>query len=275
MARVVEEHLEFSHQTKLLISLVILIGLVANWLPHLDTLAQAYLFDTINSNAIVFAVVRTLNGVISVVQSAEVGIGVAGISIGEIFDPVNDLIERFSGLLLITLTALGIQQVILLFSVSLVLKIIFSVITLTTLLVLWTKPAYWAPLFRICLFIILLRFLLVAEVGFVWLFDWLYFDATGQQALSVLEASTRVVESIKETFTNIDLSDLIFGSDTPAITSEDLGSTITTSIVTLIVGMLFKSLFIPIGTLWLGFKSIGLLANKPSHIVIQGDKRID
>jgi hypothetical protein len=102
--------------------------------------------------------------------------------------------------------------------------------------------------------IVLLRFLLTLEVGFVWLFDWLYFNATGQEALSVLEASARVVETIKESITSINITELIFGTDTPTLGSEDIGTQISESVVTLIVGMLFKSIFIPVGTVWVGYQ---------------------
>ena len=55
-------------------------------------------------NALVtFAVARTLNGVISAAQGTEValepgGVGVV-LSVGEVLDPINDLIERFSAVI--------------------------------------------------------------------------------------------------------------------------------------------------------------------------------
>jgi hypothetical protein len=236
------------------LTLCVLLALVGNWLPQLDVLAQTYLSDTIGSNVIVFGVVRTLNGVISIVQSAEVGVGIAGVGIGEIFDPVNDLIERFSGLLLVTLTALGIQQVILLFTTSLAMKILFTLFAGVVLLLLWWKPMALRFWLHLALVIFLLRFLLSLQVGFVWIFDQLYFNATGEEALSVLEASAQVIQTIKDSITDINISQLIFGDRTPALSSEDIGTRLSTSVVTLIVGMLFKSVFIPLGTLWFGYK---------------------
>lgn len=246
----------YNNSLKALFSVLLLVALGCNWWPLVDELAQAYLSDTIASNAIVFGVVRTLNGIISVVQSAEIGIGVAGVTIGEIFDPVNDLIERFSSLLLVTLTALGIQQVLLIFTASLVLKIVFTCAALVAAIWLWwpmQRPS-WA--LRIFMVLVLLRFLLTLQVGIVWLFDWLYFDATGEQALSVLQATTQVLESIKQTLTTIDLGELIFGNNSPKLESEDIGARISSSVVTLIVGMLFKSILIPVGSLWLGYKAV-------------------
>jgi len=188
------------------------------------------------------------------VQSAEIGVGVASVHLGEILDPVNDLIERFSGLLLVTLTALGIQQVILLFTTSVALKIVFTVFAAMLTLVLWRFESFTSIWIRVAITVFLLRFLLTLEVGLVWLFDWLYFNATGEQALSVLEATTQVVQNIKDTLTNLDISKLIFGSKTPELQAEDIGTRLSTSVVTLIVGMLFKSILIPIGTLWSGYK---------------------
>ncbi len=60
-----------------------------------------------------YAITRTFNGVISVAQGTEiavqpVGIGVT-ISAGQILDPLNDLIERFSWLVLAASASLGLQ----------------------------------------------------------------------------------------------------------------------------------------------------------------------
>jgi hypothetical protein len=65
----------------------------------------------------VFAVARTLNGVISAAQGTEValepgGVGVV-LSVGEILDPINDLIERFSAVMLIAASSLGLQALLL------------------------------------------------------------------------------------------------------------------------------------------------------------------
>lgn len=253
MAPTVERGLSLS--VKLALSFFISGVLLLNWLPQLDALAQNYLTDTISSNAIVFAVVRSLNGIISVVQSAEVSVGVASVDIGEIFDPVNDLIERFSGLLLVTLTALGIQQVLLLFTASLAMKIAFTLAAIVALILLWWHKFQQAFFLRLMLVFCLLRFLLAMQVGFVWLFDSLYFNATGEQALSVLEASAQVIETLKESITKIDLAKLFFGDNAAQdLESDDVGALISTSVVTLIVGMLFKSILIPIASLWAGLQ---------------------
>ncbi len=257
--------MQLNHATRVLITLAILLVITTNWLPQIDLIAQQFLSDSISSNAIIFGVVRTLNGVISVIQSTDIGIGIASVSIGEILDPVNDLIERFSALLLVTLTALGIAQVLLLLTLSLPVKIIFTAVAFACGLSLWLKPNWFPRLLKWALLIIFIRFIFVLQVGVVWLFDWLYFDATGEAAVSVLEATIRVAENLKESIENINIGELIFGADIPALKNEDLGAQISSSVVTLIVGMLFKSIIIPVGTLWLGYKAVARAFTSNNH----------
>lgn len=75
-------------------------------------------FDALFGRALAsFALARALNGIISVVQGTEVAVAPAGVGVtltpGEILDPVNDLVERFSWIMLAATVSLGIQQVML------------------------------------------------------------------------------------------------------------------------------------------------------------------
>jgi hypothetical protein len=66
---------------------------------------------------ITFALARALNGVISAVQGTELALQPAGVGVtltpGEVLDPVNDLVERFSWIMLGATLSLGVQQVLL------------------------------------------------------------------------------------------------------------------------------------------------------------------
>ena len=58
-----------------------------------------------------------LNGVISVAQGTELALEPAGVGVtftpGELLDPINDLIERFSWVMLLSSISLGVQQTLL------------------------------------------------------------------------------------------------------------------------------------------------------------------
>lgn len=66
----------------------------------------------------VYAMARGLNGVISVAQGTEVSVEPLGVGLtlapGQILDPLNDLVEQFSSVLLLASASLGIQKIVLL-----------------------------------------------------------------------------------------------------------------------------------------------------------------
>ena len=85
--------------------------------PFIDQRAEGNYESLFQRALVTFALARTLNGVISVVQGTELALQPAGVGLtltpGEILDPVNDLVERFSWIMLGATVSLGIQQVLL------------------------------------------------------------------------------------------------------------------------------------------------------------------
>jgi hypothetical protein len=86
-------------------------------LDGLDAPGRDYVEASLKRALLTFGVARTLNGVISVAQGTEIALQPAGLGMtltpGEILDPVNDLIERFSSIVLLAATSLGVQRVLL------------------------------------------------------------------------------------------------------------------------------------------------------------------
>jgi hypothetical protein len=92
---------------------------------------------------VTFALARTINGVISVVQGTEIALQPAGVGVtltpGEILDPVNDLVERFSWVMMGATISLGVQNVLLDISAWWVIQ------ALVTLLAAWLLIRLWYP----------------------------------------------------------------------------------------------------------------------------------
>lgn len=88
---------------------LIVLMLILSSLADFRVLGEERLDDASNRAIAAFAVARTLNAVISVIQEMQVGVSL-GISTtlqpGQILDPLNDLIERFSTAALIAATLL-------------------------------------------------------------------------------------------------------------------------------------------------------------------------
>ena len=102
---------------KWLLAALVLAALVLSVLTSVDGIAEREFEKTFQRAFVTFALARTLNGVISVVQGTELALQPAGVGVtltpGEILDPVNDLVERFSWIMLGATLSLGIQQVLL------------------------------------------------------------------------------------------------------------------------------------------------------------------
>ena len=96
--------------------LLIAAAAAAAWGPQVDAFAESQVEAGLQRALVAFALARALNGVISVAQSTEVALQPAGIGVavnpGELLDPVNDLVEQFSTVMLMAAGSLGLQRLL-------------------------------------------------------------------------------------------------------------------------------------------------------------------
>ena len=96
---------------------ILIIGIAVTAITGIaDDASQAYAEQALKRALTTYAVARTLNGVISVAQGTEVALEPGGVGVmltpGQILDPVNDLVERFSSVMLVAASSLGLQLII-------------------------------------------------------------------------------------------------------------------------------------------------------------------
>jgi len=147
-----------------------LLALGLAWSGVADRVGEQSLEAGLQRALIAFGLARTLNGVISVVQGPEVAVQPAGIDVnlapGEILDPVNDLVERFSWVMLVASTALGVERLLLEVlawpGVTLAIGLLFGLLAAAQ----WLRSGWLAQkrgwLLRLALFVLVLRFLVPA-----------------------------------------------------------------------------------------------------------------
>ena len=94
-----------------LIAGIALVGLA--WSGSLDRPSQDYVGASLLDAGIIYATARGINALVSALQGTELDMWLVTFSIGELLDPINDVIERFSGVMTLAIASLVIQQLLL------------------------------------------------------------------------------------------------------------------------------------------------------------------
>ena len=97
----------------------------------LDNLAKNWVKETTEDSIKIFALSKSINAGISVLQSSQVKIPfVVSIQVGEALDPINDAVERLSSAMVWATGSLFLQQIVLEVASSSIFKLIFFVVGL-------------------------------------------------------------------------------------------------------------------------------------------------
>lgn len=83
-------------------------------IPILDSAADQYFNEAISKAGIAYATCRVVNASISVIKESDLSLEPAGVGItlalGQALDPIDDMTERLSDVLVTAITALGVQK---------------------------------------------------------------------------------------------------------------------------------------------------------------------
>ena len=188
-----------------LLSLVLFLAAVLSVTPFLDQRAAVDYEKLFQRAFVTFALARTINGVISVVQGTEIALQPAGVGVtltpGEILDPVNDLVERFSWIMMGATISLGVQNVLLDVSAWWVIQALVAALAAWILIRIW-YPGQGAQTRRILLrrvFLILLFIRFAVPVMLI-ANDLLYqefLEQRYQQSTEIITEAGRELEQIR------------------------------------------------------------------------------
>jgi len=128
---------------KVFLTIFMLIMLVLSLALGVDESAKEMQSEAFNRALSAFGLAKGLNMVISLIQGTElsftpVGVGL-NFSIGEVLDPFNDMVERFSWVMLASSVSLGIQKILLELSSGLFLQLALLLSVLLSSVLLWVK----------------------------------------------------------------------------------------------------------------------------------------
>ena len=133
----------------------------------LEGRAEAYLEKSIKTTLASYVIVRGINASVSIIKESELSLSPAGVglslALGEVLDPLDDMVERVSTLLLLSFLSLGVQKLALdILSDGLLL--ISGVLALVCGAVLTLSVQRSGFLIKILLLLLVLRFLFPALV---------------------------------------------------------------------------------------------------------------
>jgi len=191
---------------QILWTVLIVLAVAGALTGHIDRASEAQAEDALKNALVTFAVARTLNGVISAAQGTEValepgGVGVV-LSVGEVLDPINDLIERFSAVMLIAASSLGLQALLLNITAWWGVSAFLVVAAAAFLVTIWAPESvaadYMVPALRVLLIILFVRFAAPVLIVGTTLISDAFLVPEQQAATAVLESTTADIEELNE-----------------------------------------------------------------------------
>jgi len=139
---------------------LLLIGLTWQPVSESDVLKQS---ETGLQRALTtYGVARALNAVISVAQGTEVSIEPFGIgatlALGQVLDPINDIIEQFSSLMLFASVAFGLQILLIKIGAHALISVALTVVAIACAVLVASRGSLPNWLGRVLLVLVLARF---------------------------------------------------------------------------------------------------------------------
>lgn len=266
------------------VTLLLLAVTAINFTATLDRQAQAPVGEAFERALITYGVVRGINAVVSVIQGTEVAIEPAGVGViltpGEMFDPVNDLIERFSLVVLIASSSLGAQKILIGIGATLFVQIAVAIAAAIQVCALW-RPKWLASrwgivLQRLALLLLMLRFLIPCAVLLNDVVYQQYLDQQYTDSYTQLEQARQDVQALQDAESNplpetgdggiLDQIGRLYDRTAQRI-NVDAGleeyeqrlANASEQIIDLIVVFVLQTLIFPLLFMWLGLKIIRLV----------------
>jgi hypothetical protein len=284
----VEEAVMEKTAVKLVLTLAVvaLLGLAAS--GALDRAGFEYTERSFKRALVTFAVARGLNAVISVAQGTEIAVEPAGVGVnftpGQVLDPVNDLVEQFSWVMLASATALGLQRLLLELFATLGFTGLLAVVWLVVLVLLWLPhlaPRARAGLLRLGVLLLALRFAvpLLALTG-----ELFYSGFLHERYASSTERIEQVTGTIREINAGAEreapaaevdptLLDRVRRAYQSAVAALDVGSylqkyeqaaaDVSEQVINLIVVFVVQTVLLPLLFLWGLLRGVGWLWRLP------------
>ena len=274
---------------RLLWTAVLVLAVAGASTGHIDRASEEQAENALKNALVTFAVARTLNGVISAAQGTEValepgGVGVV-LSVGEILDPINDLIERFSAVMLIAASSLGLQALLLNITSWWGVTGFLVAAAAGFLVVIWAPQSrtaqYAGPALRILLFLLFVRFAVPVLIVGTTLISDAFLAPKQAEATAILRDTTEDIERINDEAQAVAPDDQSFMDRLGEMIDESLqsmrvgdrmqelkesASNAAEHIVSLIAIFVLQTILLPLLFIWLFMAGLKGIAGRSTQL---------
>lgn len=144
--------------------IAIIVAIVFSWWGLLDTKASEYISSSLVQALSAFGLAKLFNATVSVLQSVQISVFVSSVTIGELLDPFNDMIEDFSGIMKVAVTSLIFQSILLKIISTVYFKVFMTLSALLFGYLYWLKSRFAEVAYKIFVSALGAKFLLVLVV---------------------------------------------------------------------------------------------------------------
>lgn len=262
-------------------------------IPVIDKKADTYFSESISKAGLAYATCRLINASVSVIQNSNIDLAPAGVGVslalGQALDPIDDMAERLSDVLVTAIVSLGIQKLIYEISVSFTPKIL-CILLITLSILIWLKgkqlESFQKVITKITFIVIVLRLCLpVSSIANDFLHKH-FFETQIIEAKDALSISAKgldevqsfslpeidgVLGTIKNSSVLLMEKSLAFKNALESIINnmQSVISNLVT-LTTLYVGIfLIQVIILPLTVFWLLIKLINSLFNKNLPVIMK------
>lgn len=281
-----------SSKTKALLSIMFVVAIGLSITGILDKQGEQYTNETLKRSLAAFAIARGLNGVISVAQGTEVAVQPAGVGVnftpGEILDPINDLVERFSWVMLLSSTSLGIQQILLSISTWHLFTLVVVAVLALACIALWLRSGISSGIRQFVLKLSLALMIIRFAVPFMAIAnEWIYEEFLSELYSESTTSLSETTDDIRELNRDLDQSEATANDESllgsvrqlvqSAASTVDLNarltqykqsaSAATQHAINLIVVFVFQTIILPLVFLWFVYSVLKRLINGDRNLL--------
>ncbi|MBK3332814.1 hypothetical protein GWK41_07005 [Persephonella atlantica] len=213
--------------------------------PFLDDKGSSYVENTLKKLTITYTAVRGLNAGISVIKESEIDLSPGGvgatIAAGEVLDPLDDLVERFSSVLLFSIISIGVQKLLMLVSINLFFKLLSISLLLFAIYTAVKKDFFLHTGIKIAIIAFVLR-IFVPFTGVV--NDYVYGEFFKENVEKAKKQITYITELIKIPENSLNVSQI----KQKVQKLKDYSSKTIDSILILVTAFIIQTVIIPLIT---------------------------